>query len=121
SIACTCDKSLISRNAYRQLAAIMPEIAREYKIEKSYRSLRNILFVIISKLTDEKSAVLQVGDIIHIKLILNPFNQHYIFLYNGTKQYESLQKAFSFLIDELETLNREEIVDSNNNHWKIEF
>ncbi|CAG8463846.1 32713_t:CDS:1, partial [Racocetra persica] len=95
SIACACDKSLISRDAYHQLAAIMPEIAYEYKIEKcqqeitrimnqmipihiiqvnsvtsngAYRSLRNILFVIIYKLTDEKSAVLQVGDVIYIKL-----------------------------------------------------
>ncbi|CAG8815376.1 6866_t:CDS:2, partial [Racocetra persica] len=95
SIACACDKSLISCDAYRQLVAIMPEIVCEYKIEKcrqeitrimnqmipihmiqvnfvtsnrAYRLLMNILFVIISKLTDEKPAVLQVGDVIHIKL-----------------------------------------------------
>ncbi|CAG8475094.1 32407_t:CDS:1, partial [Racocetra persica] len=37
-------------------------------LNRAYRSLRNILFIIIPKLTDEKPAVLQVGDVIHIKL-----------------------------------------------------
>jgi len=174
SIVCACDKLLISRDAYRQLAATMPDMVREYKIENrrheitnimdnkipihmvqvnsetsngAYRSLKDILFILIPKLAYGKSSVLQLGDVIYIKLsgdkrqvgkyhnhimltacilnehdmVLNLSNQHCIFLYNGTEQYESLQIVFSFLISELTTLNTEGIIDSNNNHWKIEF
>ncbi|CAG8820944.1 3478_t:CDS:1, partial [Dentiscutata erythropus] len=93
SIVCACDKLLISRNAYCQLAAIMPEMECEYKIERrrqeitkimdnkipihtaqvnslngAYRSLKDILFILISKLAYRKSPVLQLGDVIHVKL-----------------------------------------------------
>ncbi|CAG8600891.1 9523_t:CDS:2 [Cetraspora pellucida] len=173
SIVCACDKQLISRDAYRQLAAIISEMVCGYKIDErrqeitriiesmipvhtiqinsvtngAYRSLKNILLVVIPKLAYGESSVLQVEDIVHIKLsedgrqvgkfhnqvmltacilneqeeVLCPSNQHCIFLYNRTEQYESLQKAFSFLVDELLTLQKEGIVDPNNNHWQIEF
>ncbi|CAG8801218.1 16983_t:CDS:1, partial [Dentiscutata erythropus] len=53
--------------------------------------------------------------------VLSLSNQHCIFLYTGTEQYDLLNQAFNFLIDELLTLNVEGIVDSTNNYWKIEF
>ncbi|CAG8584520.1 1696_t:CDS:2, partial [Scutellospora calospora] len=174
SIIRVCDESLITRNGYRQLAAIMPDMEREYKVGErrqeitrimnniipvhvvqiasvtpngAYRSLKNILHVLISKLAYKDSPVLRIGDIVHVKLsgdgrqvgkhhnhvmftacilneheaVLSPQNQHCIFLYTGTEQYESLQQAFSLLIDELLSLNTEGIIDSNNNHWPIEF
>ncbi|CAG8609012.1 3354_t:CDS:1, partial [Dentiscutata erythropus] len=99
----------------------------------TYWSLKNILFILISKLAYGNLSVLQIGDVIHIKLsgdghqvgkhhnhlifiacmlnkhdaVLSSSNQYCIFLYNGVKQYEVLQKALSFLIDELIVLNKE--------------
>ena len=169
-----CDELLVSRDGYRRLAAVMPEMEREYEVEKcrheitktmndvipvhtvqinsltpngAYRLLKDILNVLISKLAYGDLAILKVGDVVHVKLsgdgrqvgkhhnhvmftacilnqhdaVLSPSNQHCIFLYSGIEQYESLQQAFSFLIEDLLTLNTEGITDSNNNHWPIEF
>ncbi|CAG8806055.1 4910_t:CDS:2, partial [Gigaspora margarita] len=95
SAICACDKLLIFCNIYYQLVAIMPEMVRKYKVEKrrqeitriidhiipihivqvnsiasngAYRSLKDILFVLIPKLAYSKSVVLQVEDVIHVKL-----------------------------------------------------
>ncbi|CAG8496658.1 2919_t:CDS:2, partial [Cetraspora pellucida] len=113
----------------------------------AYRSLKNILLVLILELAYGISPILHLGDVIYVKLsgdgqqvgkhhnhvmftacilnkhdaVLSSSNQHCIFLYTGMEQYELLNQAFNFLIDELLTLNSEGIIDSTNNHWKIEF
>ncbi|CAG8601870.1 13030_t:CDS:2 [Racocetra persica] len=122
-------------------------VCHEYKIERHRQEITKIMDNKIPIHMAQKSPVLQLGDVIHIKLsgdkrqvgkhhnhvmvtmcilnkhnmVLNPFNQYCIFLYDETEQYESLQIVFSFLICELTTLNVDGIIDSNNNHWKIEF
>ncbi|CAG8757528.1 18848_t:CDS:2, partial [Dentiscutata erythropus] len=93
SIVRACDEFLITRNGYCQLAAIMPDIE-------------------FLKLAYNDSPVLQIGDIIHIKLSGDS---------RQVEQYELLQQAFSFLIDELLLLKAEGIINSKNNHWLIEF
>ncbi|CAG8472858.1 4019_t:CDS:2 [Dentiscutata erythropus] len=71
SIVHACDKFLITCNGYRQLAAIMPNI--EFQVGSiipngAYRSFKDILHIIVSKLAYNNLPVLQIGDIIHIKL-----------------------------------------------------
>ena len=95
SIVRTCDESLISRDGYRRLAAFIPEMECGYKVDENrqeitgimddiipvhsvqinsltlngaYRSIKKILLFLIPKLAYSDSPVLQIGDVIHIKL-----------------------------------------------------
>ncbi|CAG8670051.1 7688_t:CDS:2 [Dentiscutata erythropus] len=83
---------------FQNLAAVMPEIEQEYKVEKhrqeitetvndmisvypvqinflapngAYHSLKDILNVLISKLAYGNSSVLKIGDVVYIKLSRN--------------------------------------------------
>ncbi|CAG8799087.1 13080_t:CDS:2, partial [Dentiscutata erythropus] len=44
---CTCDESLISRDGYRRLAAIIPEMEREYKVDENRQEITGIMDDII--------------------------------------------------------------------------
>ncbi|CAG8480817.1 17706_t:CDS:10 [Cetraspora pellucida] len=137
-IICICNEFLVNHDGYCQLAAIMLNIERKYKIgehlqeitriinniipvhmvqissitsNSAYRSLKNLLHVLIPKLAYSNSPVVQIGNVIYIKLsedgwqagkynnyimftacilnkhnaVLSLSNQHCIFLYTKTE------------------------------------
>ncbi|CAG8559808.1 15657_t:CDS:2, partial [Funneliformis mosseae] len=77
SIIRACDETLISRDSYRRLAKAIPNLIREYIIEKRRNEITNIMNALIPiklfniynfLLTTLTSPVLKVGNKINIKL-----------------------------------------------------
>ncbi|RHZ88040.1 hypothetical protein Glove_26g269 [Diversispora epigaea] len=141
SILCACDESLISRDGYRQLAAVQLSLEREYQNNLntfldeneevfinsdqigngSVRSLIGLLITLISDLTEGNNPILQNNDIIKIKLSGDGRQIGRICLYPGTENHELLTIAHKQIIEELTILYNNGFKDNNNIHWKVEF
>ncbi|RHZ79022.1 hypothetical protein Glove_152g68 [Diversispora epigaea] len=77
----------------------------------AYRSIKSLLQILIPIWKNSNSLVLQIGDIIKLKLGGD-----------GRKEkYDTLEKVAHIFNDQLSELQENGIYDNDNIHWKIEF
>ncbi|RHZ85246.1 hypothetical protein Glove_69g26 [Diversispora epigaea] len=113
----------------------------------AYRSIKSLLQILIPIWKNSNPPVLQIGDIIKLKLggdgrnvgrkqnhvmmticllnekdnVLKPDHQYCICLFVGKEKYDTLEKVAHIFNDQLSELQENGIYDNDNIHWKIEF
>ncbi|RHZ87829.1 hypothetical protein Glove_30g8 [Diversispora epigaea] len=113
----------------------------------AYQSIKSLLQILIPIWKNSNPPVLQIGDIIKLKLggdrrnvgrkqnhvmmticllnekdnVLKPDHQYCICLFVGKEKYDTLEKVAHIFNDQLSELQENGIYDNDNIHWKIEF
>ncbi|CAB5348004.1 unnamed protein product [Rhizophagus irregularis] len=129
------DECLISRQGYRRLAMVDPNIEREYHIEERKHQINKIMNSLIpihnytikitSSSLDQSRENLNPPNINICLLnekdeVLKPSNQYCILLYIGKEKYEYLSLAVSQIINELDEI-KDGFKDCDDVIWTVEL